>query len=57
MSLNNSINLYETKRAKDKLPYEPKSSGKMVSYPLGLYFIDFGLNFKHKFNLNYHNLN
>jgi hypothetical protein len=55
MSLNSSINLYETKRVENKLLNEPKSSGEMVFYPLGLYSIDFYLTSKHK--LNYHNFN
>jgi hypothetical protein len=47
--------LFETRRVQNKLLYEPKSSGNMVFHPLGLYFIDFWFNSKHK--LNYHNLN
>ncbi|OQX79462.1 MAG: hypothetical protein B6D56_06975 [Candidatus Omnitrophica bacterium 4484_70.1] len=52
-----TINLYETKRAEDTLLYEPFCSGKMVSCPLGLYFIDNHWGFKYKFNKGYHNFN
>jgi len=53
-----TINLYETKRARNTLLYELKiSSGEMVFCPLGLYFIDNYFGFKHKFNKGYHNFN
>ncbi len=46
-------NLYkETKRAQNRLLYEPKNSGKMIFFPLlGLYFIDYRHINKHKFNI------
>lgn len=46
-------NLYkETKRVQNRLLYEPKNSGKMISSPpLGLYFIDYRYINKHKFNI------
>jgi len=52
MSLrDHSINLYETKRARNTLLYEPYSSGNMLFHPLGLYFINFSSSFNHDLNL------
>jgi hypothetical protein len=57
MSLEDSINLFETKRARNTLLFEPESSGKMVLCPLGFYFTNFSGSVTHKSNINYHNLN
>lgn len=52
MSLrDDSINLYETKRARNTLLNEPYSSGKMLFHPLGLYSINFNSFDKHYLNI------
>jgi len=57
LSLEDSINLFETKRARNTLLNEPESSGKMLFCPLGFYFINFNGSVTHKSNIKYHNLN
>jgi len=66
MSLEDSINLFETRRAGNTLLNEPihgvdplrrKSSGKMLFYPPGFYFTNFNGSVTYKSNIKYHNLN
>lgn len=53
-SLPYTINLYESRRARNKFLYEHVSSGEMLFYPSGFYFIDNHYGFKYKFNQGYH---